>query len=130
MKKGKRIAVVGISVWLLGLLFALTVAALDTPWIPMSPDATEVGSEQSNESSTVKSEEITAPSAHELTDLESDPEAEQDTSAVPMQNSEGSRSESKKGCGSSLSGIVLFLPLLAFAAAVTCKKSTKRYDNP
>ena len=135
MNHKKRIAgCFGIFVLLFGLYLTLTVAAIDTPWIPLEPNTTVLTEEKTQppESSATDSEEITVPLTQELTEIITDSptgEASREepgapATAAPQNAAESeSRTKQKAGCGSVLSGTVLLLPL-AFAVAIIGRKKS------
>lgn len=101
MKRNIRlVGCFGIFVLLLGFALTLSVAAIDTPWIPWPPDPPA----QTTESSTSEKEDGTETSTWE--EISGSGE-----SAVPTQNAEESRAKPKKGCRGTVSGTVLLFSL-------------------
>ena len=115
MKKNIRsVGCFGIFVLLLGLVLTLTVAAIDTPWIPLSPDS----STQTTEPSVAGNGDTTEPSTREGT-------SGSDAPAATGRNASQTHTEPKKGCGSTVSGTVLLLST-AFAVWVAKRDQTDR----
>ena len=136
----------GIFLLLLGLCLTLSVAAIDTPWIPLEPNTTV----KPAETTVPKPAETTAPSvtgeeepAHpaetreEPVELEtgepvgeSSRETSREESGTPSATADQKPAESsakrKKGCGGTLSGAALLFPLAIAAAGIGRKKSREK----
>lgn len=127
-----RIALFGASVWLLCLLFATAVAAIDTPWVTLKPDSETTGEPDGTAPVTTEAtsaEPATVPTgtAEETTAGEeavsTAPAAEK---TAPQTNSPAPEPTKKRGCGSTVSGTIVCVPLLFSALYIGRSVSLKR----
>ncbi len=105
-----RIALFGVSVWLLCFLFAATAIAIETPWITLQPDSettTESAQAERDEPAGEKSETSTT----ERSGSETDPAPE---------------SIQKRGCGSTVAGTAMLFPVLLSVLFIGSNVSQKR----
>ena len=110
-----RIALFGISIWLLCFLFITVAAAIDTPWVTLQPDS-ETSEEPSetadtgfNQPETI-GEVPTTEQSEKATEPASDKQSAADAASAASDPAAGAGK--KHGCKSTVAGTAILLPAL------------------